>query len=443
MSKLHSLFFALPPWQWALFAGALVMQLGFVLGGVPFARLGVPLNLPAAAGGVAHFHPKLFVMEIFLALVLLLALARFRCLRWSFRWRPVLVILVVVFGWGLARMAWDLRDNPIAVLRNSAFVWYLSLPLFLWALCLPLAWFDWWIRAFVFVYASLVGGTIFYSAMAGLSTPLFWAADVGLIFLLGFALLSGRRALAWGGALFVGFSIGLVYSSSVSRTTLLGLALTPLLLWSFRRWGLAMPVPQLARLWALPLGFALAIGILLWHARSKGGGEDTLASIREARPLVKSELNSMGMEKFRYFMWRDSVGLFVEHPIFGVGFVRPVVERVYWYAGTFLPNDGNREAKVRQEPPVAGPHNSYLNAIARLGLLGALFVALHGMVALVFLRRGCWMALFLFLGQALYAVFNVGLEGPVRSFLILLLCGYALTLEQAEKEDPPEDIALG
>src|SRR5688500_9313219 len=53
---------------------SLLMAAGFILEGVDFAKMGIPLALPERLGGITNFAPKIFVTEIyifFLGLVLL------------------------------------------------------------------------------------------------------------------------------------------------------------------------------------------------------------------------------------------------------------------------------------------------------------------------------------------------------------------------------------
>jgi len=401
-----------------------LMGLGYRIGGKPFAMMGLPVPTPAGSSGIPHFEPKIFIFELILLLFFLLlgwnarkwlVADRLLRLRRSFAFDASLLILAA----GILRMAPDFFDAPIVVLRNSSFVWYLLLSLVLAVIPLDLRVFE---RA-----AFLVAGvTYFYFAMSLIGTllgdgrfpHLDWAPSVGLYgaLFLGTIL---RSTLLGSALLFpIGFGVGIGFLGRFQRTSLVGLLLAILLVlfFAYRHFR-----PEFSRvlyrvgLFIVFIGLGVGVGYMKFDP----------AAWKDR--LNKAEQGDHGMEMIRFSMWSDAFHEFLSRPLAGIGFKEQVVKRVYAGGGQFLPNTGGFEHPTA--PPIAGPHNSYLNAIARMGLLGGLFLLLHlSVFHTLFKQEYFWLAGVSY-GQMIYALFNVGLEGPMRSYLLLLGIGCAIQLQ--------------
>lgn len=144
--------------------------------------------------------------------------------------------------------------------------------------------------------------------------------------------------------------------------------------------------------------------------------------------IFHSEAKS-GIESYRWEMWKDAWALFLSSPLTGIGFNRQVVFRLYEGEGTFKPNN----METLKAPPVSGPHNSYLNALTRMGIAGALFWAMHLCMLISLWRSQEKIAFWLVWGQFFYAFLNVALEGPTRSFSLLLFLGMALSANKTRQ----------
>ena len=419
------------PLDAAVLLPALLMALAFEIFGESFGKRGFAIPLPSGLGSIPNFQAKLFPMEIFLGWVGLITLARVK--HWLLPRKGDYLFwgacILLVFG--LLRAFLDLRANPLLVVRNAAFVWYLSLPLFI--ALIPLASERWeqGLRIFyglVFTYSA-------YSVInsyARLNTELiFWCADVGFMLPLAYGL-CGRRGWAPHAALLgIGLVFGLALFSKMQRTVLLGTIITVAALlvapWLPRR--MALPRPQWRRLLWIPFGLALSYGVgKLEEPYDRAFNRSGMP----ANPFVKGETNSSGLENFRLFLWKDAVAEFLEAPILGIGFARPVVYRVYNGGGKFLENSGSFEFIHKATPPISGPHNSYLNALARLGIWGLGFLLLHLACAWQLFRKKYWACLWILVAQMLYAFFNVGLEGPLRSICLLFIIGAAMKSAREE-----------
>lgn len=134
--------------------------------------------------------------------------------------------------------------------------------------------------------------------------------------------------------------------------------------------------------------------------------------------------------RYRKFSWLQAIADWKRRPILGIGFIPSVPSYV-------LPtrrNTGGFEAPG--DPPVNGPHNSYLNVLARMGVIGLLLLLMTGAYWLkcarkVILNPGIpgLLALFLFfvpLNGALHALFNIGFESPHNSFVMWLFAGWTI-----------------
>ena len=129
----------------------------------------------------------------------------------------------------------------------------------------------------------------------------------------------------------------------------------------------------------------------------------------------------------RGFMWRRAIKDWRQNPLFGIRFIPEVPSYIRsWRANTGgfpWPND----------PPTSGPHNSYLSVLARMGIIGFVFLT---MIAFVWLRtvfRLCregsmdlidLFFIFVPLNGAVFAFFNVGFESPHNCVLMWLFLGF-------------------
>ncbi len=421
-----------------LFLPTLFMALAFELIGDRFGKQGVPISLPASFGSIPNFQPKLFPMEIFLLFVAFITIAHIRRWPWAQLKHPLVLFTVGILILGFARAIPDLKSNPVLVIRNLAFVWYLALPLMI--ALYPLESVR-WESFFRFLYLL----TFFYFAM-NLAYPFYlddarkvwWSIDLGLLLVFAYGMCSDYK---WGARLAlgsIGIALGLSYFSSIQRTTLVGLLVANLLLFiSSFFFSERFPRPRWRRLVWIVIGIgACVVFISVLRAvkvRSVSVIESGVDAISKANPSRASENNNQGLEKFRYYMWLDAWEEFRSSPVVGIGFLKPVVKRAYAGAGKFLENTGSFEqlSLLQNEiksPPISGPHNSYLNAIARLGIFGVSILILHLTCGLQLLSRCYFACFFVLVWQMLYAFFNVSLEGPIRSFPILVLIGVALRL---------------
>jgi O-antigen ligase len=136
--------------------------------------------------------------------------------------------------------------------------------------------------------------------------------------------------------------IGLALLLTLSKGALfLGLpaALIVLLLWLGQTAG--------RRVWPWLLGFA-AGGVLL-------------AVVVLAVPALRERLGVLGVTSLlRLNLWRASVEMFGDHPLFGVG----LDNFLYAYRGRYI------FAEAWQEPHLNHPHNLILDLLTRLGLFG-------------------------------------------------------------------------
>jgi glycosyltransferase involved in cell wall biosynthesis len=443
-SFVNSLGLPWPP-RWSMsvfeclfFAPAFFMAVAFELEGEHFGKAGIPLQLPASLGGITNFQPKLFPMEIFLLYTGLLTLTQLRKIAWKGLLRPLLRFVLVLMAFGFLRALPDLRVNPLLVIRNCAFLWYMGLPLMI-ALA-PIPSFRWetffrFLYGFSFAYFVLY---LVHPIYVQDPSKVFWFIDLGLMFALAYGLCTPTGILPRVTLASIGFLLGLNYFTGFQRTTMVGLFLTLAMLLVSPLFFGYFPRPRWRRTAWIGLGLALSVAsVAVGRAWQKGSPASLISegadAIANARPKRFSENNENGLEKFRYFLWADAWHEFTTHPILGVGFLEPVVHRVYAGKGAFWENSGSFEGlsqgnKEKVTPPLSGPHNSYLNALARMGILGLGILFLHLACAWVFLTRCYFACFFILLWQMLYAFFNVSLEGPIRSFPLLLLLGAALKL---------------
>jgi O-antigen ligase len=154
-------------------------------------------------------------------------------------------------------------------------------------------------------------------------------------------------------------------------------------------------------------------------------------------PLVKAASNEQGIEIFRTQLWRDAWNLFLDNPWIGIGFQKQVVYRLFVNQGMVsVPNDG--KIATYGPAPISGPHNSYLNALARLGILGIGFLGLHIWALFLLWRSRLYFLFYCVFSGVVYSAFNVGLEGPVRSFILLIGLGAAALVSSHGSNHPPQ-----
>jgi len=425
-------------WESMLLLPTLFMEIAYEVKADNFGKHGIPIDLPASLGGIANFQPQLFPMEIYLLWVGAITLLRFR--QWPLQkfLKPLPLFTLALMALGLLRALPDFHTNPLLVARNSAFVWYLALPVMIALYPLPSFRWETFFRLLYFLTFVYFAVNLAYPIYMGDTRLLFWSIDLGLLFGLAYGLCAPGKLgprISLGS---IGFILGLSYFSGIQRTTFVGLVLTNVMLFiSSLFFSERFPVPRWRRVVWVGLGIAGGIfAVAALHAYESGTGSVVAAgkeAIANANPKRNSENTAQGLEKFRYFLWADAWNEFKEHPLVGIGMLEPVVRRVYLWNGEFMENTGSFEQvsrfdQERKSPPLAGPHNSYLNAIARLGLIGLGFFLLHIFCGWYFLTRCYFACFFVLFWQMLYAFFNVSLEGPIRSFPILILVGAALKL---------------
>jgi hypothetical protein len=437
-NRLKSCFSWKPSWAEALFfLPTFALALAFEMYGDRFGKRGISVQLPAMFGSIPNFQPKLFPMELYLAIAGVLTLAQVR--RWpriEF-WNRLTALVLFLMAFGAVRTLPDLRTNPIFVIRNCAFLWYLSLPLMI--ALYPITSLK-WERFFQVLY--LVSFLYFVALfprpfLEHDPTRIFWFIDLGLILALAYGLTS---ASTWFSRLTlgaIGFHLGMAYFSSLQRTTIVALVSTVLLLLISPFVFSKFPRPRWLRSAWPVAGFLVCVAAVAatraYDAKSNAVIDKGIEAIQQATPNRKSETDTSGIEQFRSNLWRDAWHEFTGHPFVGIGFLQPVVYRVYAGQGRFFENSGSFEYTSMNDfskttPPLSGPHNSYLNALARMGIAGAGVLLLHLICAWLFISEGYFACFFILLWQMLYAFFNVGFEGPIRSFPLLVLMGVALRL---------------
>lgn len=395
-----------------------------------FSRIGIPLNL--LKSDAANYSPeaKLYITEIFILALCALclgapgALGRLKKL---FSRNLVSFFLAAVISVGFLRAIPDATHSPILVVRNLAFVWYLIIPILIYLAGISISCLE--------IYALVVGavGSIyflvypFYWLQFGI-VSLYWIPFLGLygaLFLCFFSpswLWKSLSVFIWAMALGVGFHLG------YQRTNLLG---------SFFLIFLFLIISKSLKKMIFTVFFigvsSFLIGVLVGKAVEHYHlGFDAAIKNQLTNPLVKAQSNDAGLEIFRTQMWLDSLETFKQHPIFGIGFEKQVVYRVLLRIDelgnrVFVPNDGE-SWNYRDKTPISGPHNSYLNAIVRMGIMGVFLLALHLIALLKLFRTGYYALFCLAYAQVIYACFNVGLEGPIRSFFLLISLGAFLVL---------------
>lgn len=421
-------------------AYALFIGIGFTVFGTSLAKSGIPISPPSFLGNIQHMNIKLFTFETFFIFSFFVAVAYF------FKWKEKLFsikvfslhsIIFVVLAFSLLRLLPDLGKNPILGIRNAAFCWYLFIPIFIWLSSVRVESLEIFARvvqlaAFLVFFESLLA--IFFQHQP---QPLpEWIPSVGIYFAVAYAFVSRSWMLRILILIPTGFAYGINIFDKFQRTSMLGLflVLVGVILWNF-----LFQAKNRKNIIFGALIFAASVfsGYKIWPINAAFianlAEEKERAEIRTEvfTPFSKAEGNSAGMEKFRLYMWQDAYEKFAAQPLYGIGFQRKVVDRYYIGLGKFAENDGAHEIKTlkgrtKMVPAISGPHNSYLNAVARIGVVGILFVLIHAWAFFALLGHGFYGLATLVFAQGLYAFFNVGLEGPTRSALMIIAIGAAL-----------------
>lgn len=136
--------------------------------------------------------------------------------------------------------------------------------------------------------------------------------------------------------------------------------------------------------------------------------------------------------RMRRFMWKTAIEDWRKSPWLGIGSIPEVPSYIQ-------PGVANTTRAMHGLPPIAGPHNSYLTVLARMGPIGLLL--LGGFFAYVIVRVGpltkapvTLTDLFLIcvpMNGAVYALFNSGFESPQNCLVMWLFMGIAIAKSSA------------
>ncbi len=429
-----------------------IVGAGFLLGETEFAKVGIPLPI---AGNSTVTQPSLFIFELFLLFSFAVAVGYYGKKRKfpNFHWAQF-SLLGFLLVWGI-RLLLELPSDPLVVLRSSSFVWYLALTLLI--SLFPVSSRNW--EKLFYFFSGLVIANLAFSIWLFISVRFFkifptiawfffeytgprWGLAIGVYGAFAYLLYS-RKKISFLGLAILGLGLGIELSSKLSRTNLIGLLIVAILVFllSIRQpKELLLRFAKLIFMAGVAVLFSQLISSSSWyHEVQKTLYADYKREYYEknitppTNPLVKSNPGGSA-EGFRIFMWKDAIALFQSHPLWGIGFREQVVHR--FYVGgekQFLPNTGIHFEPVLITSPIAGPHNSYLNALARLGILGIFFLIFHLACLWLLVREKYFATAFALAGGMLYATFNVGLEGPARSFFVLVALGVALKIWMEKK----------
>lgn len=405
------------------------MSLGFLFGEVAFAKWGIPLRATLIESNAYKQPLKFFVFEQYLFVLLV-------CLIWcSIRhnhlsqWKsklalPLSGLILFFLAWSFCRLFPDLNQSPVLSIRNAAFSWYLLLPLVIFFLGVSVQALE---LNFLLISIALLLKTLAYLTLYFFYPDLFQdhiTPQLGFLLLMLYPFIFRERFWPWVIPAILGISFGIQLAHKVQRTTALGFLLF-LLVAVFSR----TPIKKILRMVSLSIVFCIAAFALVVYSPRLNNARKQIFSTTD-NPLFKSERTTSGMEIYRWSMWEDAWQEFKSHPLLGIGFYEQVVKRVYVGAGKYYSNDGMHEAN---SAPIAGPHNSYLNGLARLGFLGIFLLFIHFWALKILYRHKLAFSFCALLGQMIYAGFNVGLEGPARSFFLLLALGCALSASLERK----------
>lgn len=425
----------------------LLVTLGMVWGflhfdvrDVWFAKIGIPLG---SSSGTS-LGSKLFITEIYFLFIAGLVALGVKQIPWARAMRNPLLLAILGFcSVAALRAAPDFLESKMLVVRNLSFVWYLALPLLLYLSPIRTVTIESLLSWTVVLGALYFFGSILLSFFTFHISP-YWIPFLG-VYAFYFVTLSGTKE-RWTKAFLalLGIALGIGAIMGFQRTNLLGLLLltAPAGYFAFQNSRFAIFGKRIALLLLIAV---LSFGALLAarHFLPKMQWDQDQQT-RFSSPFVKSDLNSGGVEVFRGQMWADAFQLFREQPLWGIGFRNQVVYRLWMDPGEFVPNDGVSWAirnGVKIPPaPISGPHNSYLNSITRMGIFGAAILLLHLWALWTLFQTGYFFSFFVVYAQILYAFFNVGLEGPSRSFFLLL--GLAVALRSIDESRAQTDAPI-
>ena len=129
----------------------------------------------------------------------------------------------------------------------------------------------------------------------------------------------------------------------------------------------------------------------------------------------------------RKFMWQMAFADWQHNRLFGIGFIPEVPSYV-------RPGFINKGGFVDYgDPPVSGPHNSYLSVLARMGLVGLALLMVLAWQSFLKVRSithggavgfADLFLIFVPLDGAVHAMFNVGFESPHKCMIMWLFMGF-------------------
>lgn len=390
------------------------------VGGRRIAYWGLDLNELGLSFGVRRLH--FFELN----LLALAALSAFWPKRWAdlARSRDVLV-WGVIGGFVLlaAHFLLGFRGNFYLFLRNSFFLWAFAFSLIMAVIpALNVRVLE---RVLVFcsyLFCAVGAVSLAQCVIHGVAPA--WQG-VPLLFVALCFSIQGRTGPLWMRlAVLAILAVAAGYSFHFKFPRLLIVLFTLALVVSAYRWGRGGWRPLALRLLVSVLAFGLG-----WSIAPRGEATSAVAVFSQS--MDKSEAGRFGVDAFRWYLWQDAWEKFAEKPLAGIGMEEQVVSRLYVGKGLFKPNTGGWETPV--SPPVSGPHNSYLNAIARLGIWGVILPLLFLATMWRLFSRGYPALGYAFLAQAVYALLNVGLEGPVHIIFLVIGVGCAIRIQW----DPP------
>lgn len=430
--------------EYFIFIAFSCFGIGFLSSTTIFAKIGLQISLPNAFGKIVHLQPKIFITEWLLLTLLLVTIGaciydKEKLKSINLSKSPILQLCLVFFCFGLFRLAIDIRENPILAIRNACFVWYLSVPLMISILAPKRT----AIEAALLVCSIFTMYQFLYSwffVAIGLQPRMLWSYFLGINLFVGIAFCARFTWLVKLLLLLVVSGLTFSYLGYPSRTALLGAAVLVFLIGvskSYRPKNYNFRLACSALI--VIVSFFIYNGVR--EIRSHGAHEITKSEYIDK--IVKGEANQYGIQRFRSFLWKDAANLFLSNPLFGIGFVQQVVYRLYQGDGRFYENKGREYYYSPQDRPqgaasnvqyiqtaVSGPHNSYLNAITRLGVFGSLVLIIHFLALFTLYRSKSYVAFISLYSQVLYAFFNVGLESPIYGFFSLLALSVALLVEK-------------
>jgi O-antigen ligase len=338
------------------------------------------------------------------------------------------------FAWGLALLGADLafRRDQISDARTAMrFVQHALIFVY------PLLWMvaGFWLAKASRRWASIAA----YATLAAAAAPHLWGRwtinhSVGP--LLAVALVAAMMARRWlvaaalAALTFVPFW-KMWADHYIQRTTLLLLLFMLVAApWILRRKG-RRSFLQAAGAMAAALAVLVAGALVISATRAAVPAQQLVAGLQHGDDSPNHPDDFPIQGRMRRVWWKDTFEFWRTSPITGVGFI-PEIPRL---AEENTPNTWENvlaHPRIRSTAPIAGPHNSYLNILARMGLVGftlfTLLTAVWLRHAWQFARRpglGLADALILLIpvNGAIHALVNVGLEAPQNCMVMWLFAG--------------------